>query len=141
MAKDTFKKMKHIMRNMNICTATKIRVMKAYVWSVLLYGCECWTISKEMEKKLEAAEMWFLRRMLQISWTEKISNDEVTRRAGVTPSLINTVRRRQMKFVGHVYRKDGIEKIAMTGNIEGKRSRGRQRLTYFQSLNSWATNN
>ena len=58
-----------------------------------------------MEKKLEAAEMWFLRRMLRISWTEIKSNDEVTRIAGVTPSLIKSVRRRQMNFVGHVYRK------------------------------------
>ena len=85
--------------------------------------------------------MWFLRRMLRISWIEKISNDEVTRRAGVTPSLINTVRRRQMNYVGHVYRKDGIENTSMTGKIEGKRGRGKQRLTYHLSLNNWATNN
>ena len=94
-----------------------------------------------MEKKLEAAEMWFLKRMLRISWTEKISSDEFTRRARVTPSLINTVRMRQMHFVGHVFRKDGIEKTSMTGKIEGERGRGRQRLTYLQSLTNWATNN
>ena len=57
MAKDTFQKMKSIFTNRNIKMNTKIRVMKTYVWSVLLYGCECWTINKEMERKLAAVEM------------------------------------------------------------------------------------
>ena len=144
MAKVSFNKMKHIMRNRNIIMHSYQSSCHESMYGLSFYmvvNAECWTINKEMEKKLEAAEMWFLRRMLQISWTEKISNVEVTKRAGVTPSLINTVRRRQMNFVGHVYRKDGIEKTSMTGKIEGKRGRGRQRLTYLQSLNNWATNN
>ena len=53
---------------------TKFRVLKTYVWSTLTYGCECWTITSDIEKKIEAAEMWFIRRMLRISWAEKKTN-------------------------------------------------------------------
>ena len=66
-----------IMKNRNIKVCTKLLILKGYVWSVLLYGCECWTIDNEAMKRLEAAEMWFFRRMMRISWTEKKSNEEV----------------------------------------------------------------
>ena len=59
MAKETFRKMKTIFTNRNITINTKINTLKEYVWSVLLYGCECWTLSKDTERGLEAAEMWF----------------------------------------------------------------------------------
>ena len=61
MAKDAFHKMKPILMNRNISTATKNRVLKTYVWPVLLYGCECWTMNKDIERRLEATEMWFIR--------------------------------------------------------------------------------
>ena len=73
--------------------------------------------------------MWFLRRILKISWTEKKSNQEVLEMANKERSMMKTIRKRQMKFMGHVYRKGGMEHLSMTGKIEGKRSRGKQRLT------------
>lgn len=139
-AKDSFIRISSVMKNRNIKNCTKIRILKGYVWSVLLYGCECWTIDNETRKRLEAVEMWFLRRMLKISWTEKKSNAEVLTTAGTTRSLIKTIRKRQMTFLGHVYRKNGIESLAVCGKISGRRDRGRQRLTYVESLNQWATN-
>ena len=66
--KDAFQKLSLILKNRNISMTTKFRT---YVWSTLTYGCECWTITGDIEKKIEAAEMWFIRRMLRISWTEK----------------------------------------------------------------------
>ena len=138
-AKVSFKKLSPILTNRNIKMDTKNRVLKAYVWSVLLYGCECWTISNNIQKKLEAIEMWFLRRVLKISWTEKRSNQEVLAMANTKRSLINTIRKRQMKFMGHVYRNGGLEHLGMTGKVEGRRDRGRQRVTYVESLNTWAT--
>ena len=60
MAKETFRKMKTIFTNRNITINTKIDTLKEYVWSVFLYGCECWTLNKDTERGLEAAEMWFL---------------------------------------------------------------------------------
>ena len=136
-AKDTFKKLKSILTNRNIRIDTKLRVMKTYVWSILLYGCECWTLNKETERKLEAAEMWFLRRMMRISWTEKKSNESVLREANLERSLIKTIRERQLKFLGHICRHKGLEHLAITGKIEGKRSRGRQRITFLDSLSAW----
>ena len=98
-----------------------------------------WTITNNIRKKLEATEMWFLRRILKISWLEKKSNQEVLEMSGQERSLIKTIRERQMKFVGHIYRKREIEHLSMTGRIDGRRSRGRQRETYIDSLNAWAT--
>ena len=99
MAKGTFCKMKSTFTNRNISSFTKIVTLRMYIWSILLYGCECWTLSKSTEKKLEAAEMWFIRRMLKVSWTEKKSNTEVMEEAGYQRSLIKTIRKRQMKFL------------------------------------------
>ena len=63
MAKASFGQLRKLLTNLGFRIETKMRILKAYVWSVLLFGCESWTISKEMRKRLEAVEMWFLRRM------------------------------------------------------------------------------
>ena len=130
-------KMSPILKNRNILMKTKIRVLKSYVWSTLLYGCESWTITMDLEKKLEAAEMWFIRRILRISWKEKKTNEAVLKEVNMERTLMKTIRKRQMQFLGHLYRQKGIEHLALTGKIEGKRSRGRPRTTYLQSLNHW----
>ena len=98
MAKDAFQKMKPILTNRNITIVTKIRVLKTYVWSVLLYGCECWTLNKETERKLEAAEMWSIRSMMRISWMEKRSNESVLKDANLERSLIKTIRWGQLQL-------------------------------------------
>ena len=64
-AKDAFQKLSLILKNRNISMTTKFRVLKTYVWSTLTYGCEWWTITSDIEKKIEAAEMWFVRRMFK----------------------------------------------------------------------------
>ena len=75
-AKASFQKMSTILKNRNISFSTKLRVLKTHVWSILLYGCETWTITAETKKNLEAAEMWFYRRMLRISWKEKKTSNK-----------------------------------------------------------------
>ena len=97
---------------------TKMRVIKSYVWSVLLYGCECWTITKDIENRLEAAEMWFIRRLRGTSWKEKKSNETVMKEANIERSLIKTFRKIQMQFVGHLCREKGLEHLSLTGKIE-----------------------
>ncbi|GFN95511.1 endonuclease-reverse transcriptase [Plakobranchus ocellatus] len=138
MAKDTFQKMKPILANRNISMTTKIRVIKTYVGSVLLYGSGCWTMNKEIEKKLEAVEMWFIRKLMRISWTDKESNGVVLKEANLERSIIKTIRQKQLQFLGHISRRKDLEHLAVTGKIEGKRSRGRQRITFIESLKSWA---
>ncbi|GFO25476.1 eukaryotic translation initiation factor 3 subunit f [Plakobranchus ocellatus] len=82
--------------------------------------------------------MWFIRRMMRISWTEKKSNELVLKEANLERSLIKTIRHRQTQFLGHICRHKGLEHLAITGKIEGKRSRGRQRITFIENLKSWA---
>ena len=118
---------------------TKFRVLKTYVWSTLTYGCECWTITSDIEKKIEAAEMWFIRRMLRISWAEKKTNVNVLKEGNVQRSLLKTIRKRQMEFLGHVCRRRGLEFLSLTGKVEGKRDRGKQRITFLDSLCNSAT--
>ena len=107
------------------------KILERWVHSVVY---ECWTISPNMERKLEAAEMWFHRRMLHISWKDHVTNDEVLRRGRTERKLINRIRAGQMSFLGHIMRKHGLENIVVTGKIEGERSRGRPRLNFMKSL-------
>jgi len=139
MAKAAFEKLGKIMKNNKISMSTKIRMLNCYVFSILTYGSECWTISQGMEKRIESAEIWFLRRMMRISWTDKMSNQEVLERAGTKRFLLKNIRKRQLEFLGHVMRKEELEHLSMTGKIDGKRSRGRQRLTYTASISRWTS--
>ena len=113
-AKTVFGNMKKVLLSQRIKLTTRLRVLYCYVWSVLLYGCETWTISETMKERLRAVEMWFLRRMLKISWTEKKSNLEVRRAAGVQRTLMMTIRQRQLDFFGHVMRRKGLEALVVT---------------------------
>ena len=110
--------------------AVRLRVLKCYIWSTLLYGCETWTISGDMIKKLEALETWFYRRMLKISWKEKVTNIEVYRCMNTSTSLLIDIVHRQLTFLGHILRKGELENLVVTG----KRDRGRQRETFLTYL-------
>ena len=108
--------MKSIFTNRNIKVYTTINPLKVYIWSILLYGCECWTLTKDLERRLEAAEMWYIRRIMRISWTEKIPTQNI---------------RKRLQFFGHINRADGLEKQILSGKICGTKSRGRQRTKYI----------
>ena len=136
-AKQAFSKMENILKTSKISMRTRLRILKAYVWSVLLYGAETWTLNKRLEGHLEAAEMWFLRRILKIPWTERISNQEVLRIAGTTPELLKLIKSRQMSFVGHIIREGKVEHLILTGKIPGKRSRGRPRMMFLDNFTRW----
>ena len=86
--------------------------------------------------------MWFLRRMLRISWTDHVTNEEVLRRrAGTERNLLRTIWRRQIEFLGHVMRKEGLENLMLMGRIEGKRDRGRQRRKFLGALKEQVAKN
>ena len=110
------------------------RFLKCYVWSTLLYGSESWTLSSKMLNKLEATEIWFLRRMQRISYTEHVTNVEVIRRANTKRKLLSEMVNRQVKFFGHVMRKEEMVNLVTTGYVEGKRAWGHQRETYLTYL-------
>src|SRR5579872_5947951 len=137
MAQDTFYKLTNIFYNHNIRLSTKMNVLNAYVYLILLYASECWTLSTAMTKRFEAVEMWFYRKILRISYTRHIMNEEVLNRMATTRIILNTVRNRQISFFGHVMRNKEIENIIISGKIEGKCCGGRQRITYAKSLSEW----
>ena len=87
-----------------------------------------------MTRRLEASEMWIYRRMMRISFFQHMSNEEVLRQVEADGSLIKSIRKRQLEFLGHILRKDGMENLCITGFVEGKRSRGWQRITFLDSL-------
>ena len=104
------------------------------MWSTLTYGSETWTLNKTLKSKINAAELWFYRRILRLSWTDRVSNEEVLRRVDQQRSLLKIIRRRQMEFLGHVIRREKLEHLSLTGMIEGRRVRGRQRKKFLDSI-------
>ncbi|GFO49889.1 RNA-directed DNA polymerase from mobile element jockey [Plakobranchus ocellatus] len=136
-AKINFQKMKTILTNKHISIETRKRALPCYIEPVLMYGCEAWTISKQIQNKLEATEMWFLRRMLRIPWTAKKTKERVLNEANKRRSLVRTIRKHQATFLGHVMRRGKLEHLVTTGKFEGKRSRGRQREEIMDGLATW----
>ncbi|GFO47644.1 RNA-directed DNA polymerase from mobile element jockey [Plakobranchus ocellatus] len=110
-AKINFQKMKTILTNKHISIETRKSALQCYIEPVLMYGCEAWTISKQIQNKLEATEMWFLRRMLRIPWTAKKTNERVLNEANKRRSLVRTIRKRQATFLGHVMRRGKLEHL------------------------------
>uniref|UniRef100_A0A8D8QUF3 Endonuclease-reverse transcriptase n=1 Tax=Cacopsylla melanoneura TaxID=428564 RepID=A0A8D8QUF3_9HEMI len=115
----------------NISIKTKERLLKTYVFSTLTYGAEAWTLNKEIERRIDACENYCYRRMLKISWMDKINNSNVLRRMQKNQlELLNTIKERKTKFAGHILRRpEGtLLKDVMEGTVEGARGRGRPRI-------------
>ena len=96
-------------------------------------------MTKDLERRLEAAEMWYIRRIMRISWTEMKSNKEIMEMAGYKRSLLKTISKRQLQLFEHMNRADGLEKQILTGKICGNKSRRRQCTKYTDSLNNFVT--
>ena len=88
----------------------KKRIVKTLVWTVLLYGAETWMLRKEDIRRLEAYEMWFWRKILKISWKDRITNEDVLQKVGETRLLIGTIVKRKKGWIGHVLRGNGMLK-------------------------------
>ena len=100
-------------------------------------GSEAWSITSDIKRRLESCEMWFLRKMMKILWTDKVCNEDVLSRAQVKRRLMKDIRVRQLNILGHIIRKVGLENLAMKERIEGKRSRGGRRVTLMSSVKGW----
>ena len=133
MAKQAFNKRKELLAgglNMNL----KKRMIKCLVWSVLLYGCETWTMNKKEIDKMEACEMWLWRRMLKVNWSERVSNEEILERCGEQRSIIKDINQRKKKWAAHNLRHESLLKTVIEGRFEGNRSRGRPRKGMLESV-------
>ena len=112
--------MDKILKNLSMSIKVRVRILKCFVWLKLLYEYEAWTIRKDLRRKLDAVEMWFVRRMLRIQWTDKVTNEEVLRRAGLERGLMRSIEMRQLQFLGHILRAQGLESVCWQGKMEGE---------------------
>ena len=136
-AKTAFTEMRSILSNLKMPFKLRYRILNCYVIPIMMYGCENWILMKSDIKKLEAAEMWFLRRMQKISWKEKKSNEETVKSAIGSRNLLAKVMQRQTSFFGHIMRKQGIEQVVTTCKIDGKRKRGRRPTQFLDQIMRW----
>ena len=127
--------MNKVLTNHNISYQLRLRLTKCYIWSVLLYGCETWTLTSNLEKRIEAAEMWMYRRITKTSWKEKKTNKEVLKQLGIPKTeIVNTIKRRKLAYYGHVRRHETLQKKILEGKIEGERGRGRRRKSWIENI-------
>ena len=113
-----------ILKNRDITLPTKVHLVKAMVFPVVIYGCESWTIKKAECRRIDAFELWCLRRLLRVPWTERRSNQSI-RRISPGCSLEGLMSKLILQYSGHLMqRADSFEKTLMLGKIEGRRRRG-----------------
>ena len=116
----------------------KLDILKACIFPVALYGCEAWTPLQTDLDKLRAFEMKCYRKLLKISWTEKITNEEVRSRLQINNSyLIAQFKKLKMSYFGHIKRHDSLEKTILEGKLEGKRKRGKPRRAWTDDIRIW----
>ena len=106
---------------------TKVRLVKAMVFPVVMYGCESWTIKKAERRRIDAFELWCWRRLLRVPWTAGSSNQSILKEIGPGCSLEGLMLKLKLQYFGHLMRRsDSLEMTLMLGEIEGGRRRGRQ---------------
>lgn len=134
-------KLKTIWRDRNISLASKIRLMRTLVISVFLYACESWTLTSELQRRIQALEMRCYRRILNISYKDHVTNEEVSNKIkgaiGPYEDLLSIVKKRKLKWYGHVSRSNGLAKTILQGTVPGKRRRGRQRKRWEDNIREW----
>ena len=114
---------------------TKAGLVKAMVFQVVMYGCECWTVKKAEHQRIDAFEVWCWRRLLRVPWTAKRSNESIIREISPMCSLEGLMLRLKVQYFGHLMRRaDSFEKTLMLGKIEGRRRRGRQRMRWLDGI-------
>ena len=138
-ARSTFVKMKKLFTSRDINIGLRMRMLRCYVFSTLLYGVEAWTLKKNHIDKLQAFETWCYRRMWRIPWTDRVSNAEVLDRMQKECEIINTMKRRKLQYLGHIMRgqKYTLLQLIVQGKISGKRSIGRRRVSWLRNLRDW----
>ena len=118
----------------HLSTATKVRLVKAMVFPVTLYGCETWTMHKRDRNSINSFEHWCWRRMLRIPWMAKRTNESITAEVGESVRLANKVIQQKLSYFGHVTRGDSFEKSIMLGMGNGSRRRGRPRTRWMEDI-------
>ena len=124
-----------ILKSRDITLSTNVRLVKAMVFPVVMYGCESWTIKKAEHRRIDAFELWCWRRFLRVPWTAKRSNQPVLKEFSPGCSLEGLMLKLKLQYFGHLMRRaDSLEKTLMLRKIEGRRRKGRQRMRWLDGI-------
>ena len=124
-----------ILKSRDITLSTKVHLIKAMVFPVVMYGYESWTIKKAEHGRTDAFELWCWRRLLRVSWTARRSNQSILKEISPGCSLEGLILKLKLQYFGYLMRiADSFEKILMLGKIEGRRRRGRQRMRWSDGI-------
>ena len=128
-----------ILKSTDITLLTKVHLIKATVFPVVMYGCESWTIKKAEHQRIDGFELWCWRRLLKAHWTARRSNQSILKKISPEYSLKGLMQKLKLQYFGHLVRRTySLEKTLMLGKIEGRRRRGRQRMRWLDaSLTQW----
>ena len=114
-----------ILKSRDIALSTNVRLVKAMVFPVVMYGCESWTVKKAEHRRIDAFELWCWRRFLRVPWTARRSNQSILKEISPGCSLEGLMLKLKLQYFGHLMRRaDSFEKTLMLGEIEGRRRRG-----------------
>ena len=126
-----------ILKSRDITLSTEVRLVKAMVFPVVIYGCEIWTIKKAECWKVDAFELWCWRRLLRVRWTARRSNQSILKE--ISPGFYTGLMLKlKCQYFGHLmWRADSLEKALMLGKIEARKKRGWQRMRWLDGITDW----
>ena len=124
-----------VLKSRDIILSTKVHLVKALVFPVVMYGCEGWTIKKAECWRIDAFELWCWRRLLRVPWTARRSNQSILKEISPEYSLEGLMLKLKLQYFGHLmWRADSLEKTLILGKIEGSRRRGWQRMRWLDDI-------
>ena len=127
-----------IFKSRDITLPTKVHLVKAMVFPVLMYGCESWTVKKAERWRIDAFKLWCWRRLMRVPWTAKSSSQSVLKEISPGCSLEGLMLKLNLQYFGHLMRRaDSLENTLMLAKIEGRRRKGRQRMRWLDGVTDW----
>ena len=124
-----------IFKSRDIILPTKVCLVKAMVFPVVVYGCESWTVKKTERQRIDAFELWCWRRLLRVPWTARRSNQSILNKISPRCSLEGLMLKLKLQYFGHLmWRADSFEKTLMLGKVEGRKRKGRQRMRWLDVI-------
>ena len=124
-----------IFKSRDITLTTKVHLVKAMIFPVVMYGCESWTIKKAERRRIDTFELWCWRRLLRVPWTARRSSQSILKEISPGCSLVGLMLKLKLQYFGHLMRRaDSLEKTMMLGKIEGQRRRGWQRMRWLDGI-------
>ena len=124
-----------ILKSRDVTLPTEVRLVKAMVFPVVMYGCESWTVKKAECRKIDAFELWCWRRLLRVPWTTRRSNQSILKEINPGCSLEGLMLKLKLQYFGHLMQRvDSLEKTLMLGGVGGRRRRRRQKMRWLDGI-------